>query len=478
MILADEGKLSPDDDVAKYLPEFTGQLMRPPVGISGLDLGPDKVLFQKPDRPIKLRDLLTHTSGVAPYPPGVSDVYAKRNRTLAETALATALQPLRFEPGTRWEYSNSGIDTLGRVIEVVSGESYEHFLQKRVFDPLGMKDTVFYPNDDQKKRLATIYGKTDGKLTAVPNALIGLPPHPKHPDPGRRVGVVGSGPGEALSHDAPQGRTGRDAHPEREGGRGDDPSPDRRHQDRLCGGHEFRLWLGRCSRTEGRDRHALGRHVRSRRRVWHSGLDRPDQRRVRDPPDPAQRASQRGCVSDAQGAARVGGGGGEAVRPVPFLRNPSTGRIALTGVAIAPGRGGRAMKCQRCTKQATLHITEVLGEDRFDEVHLCEDCAKKYLYEPQQKKPTKGGPASENDSDDDIPPARSCPACGLTFLEFRNHGRFGCPNDYDAFKTDLLPLMESVHGEVRHAGKRPAVLPGRRRHRWNSCSSASNSRRS
>ena len=54
-----------------------------------------------------------------------------------------------------------------------------------------MKDTVFYPNDDQKKRLATIYGKTDGKLTAVPNALIGLPPHPKHPIPAG--GLVSSG---------------------------------------------------------------------------------------------------------------------------------------------------------------------------------------------------------------------------------------------------------------------------------------------
>ena len=117
------------------------------------------------------------------------------------------------------------------------------------------------------------------------------------------------------------------------------------------------------------------------------------------------------------------------------------------------------MKCQRCTKQATLHITEVLGEDRFDEVHLCEDCAKKYLYEPQQKKTAKGGSAGENESDDDIPAAMRCPACGLTFLEFRNHGRFGCPNDYDAFKADLLPLMESVHGEVRHAGKTPRRAP-------------------
>jgi protein arginine kinase activator len=117
------------------------------------------------------------------------------------------------------------------------------------------------------------------------------------------------------------------------------------------------------------------------------------------------------------------------------------------------------MKCQRCTKQATLHITEVLGEDRFEEVHLCEDCAKKYLYEPQQKKAAKTGQGGAVDSDDDLQPGTRCPACGLTFLEFRNHGRFGCPNDYDAFKGDLLPLMESVHGEVRHAGKTPRRAP-------------------
>jgi protein arginine kinase activator len=118
------------------------------------------------------------------------------------------------------------------------------------------------------------------------------------------------------------------------------------------------------------------------------------------------------------------------------------------------------MKCQRCTKLATLHITEVLGEERFEEVHLCEDCAKKYLYEPQQKKNVaKIGGADGSESDDDVPAGVRCPACGLTFLEFRNHGRFGCPNDYEAFKGDLLPLMESVHGEVRHSGKAPRRAP-------------------
>jgi CubicO group peptidase (beta-lactamase class C family) len=186
MILADEGKLSPDDDVSKHLPEFTGQML---VG----ERSRDAVNLKKPARPVKLRDLLTHTGGLANYPPGVDDVYSRRNRTLAETTLAAALQPLQFEPGSKWAYSNPGIDALGRVIEVVSGESYDAFLQKRVFDPLGMTDTTFYPNPEQMKRLAVTYGKDkDGRLTANPNSLIGLPPHPRHPIPAG--GLVSSGP--------------------------------------------------------------------------------------------------------------------------------------------------------------------------------------------------------------------------------------------------------------------------------------------
>jgi protein arginine kinase activator len=118
------------------------------------------------------------------------------------------------------------------------------------------------------------------------------------------------------------------------------------------------------------------------------------------------------------------------------------------------------MKCQRCPKQATLHITEVLGDDRFEELHLCEECAKKYLYEPQHAKGSKAGPLDSGDAAEELASAGTrCPACGLTFLEFRNHGRFGCPHDYDAFKTDLLPLMESVHGDTRHTGKTPHRAP-------------------
>src|SRR5438874_2558275 len=108
---------------------FAPLLLIPAVAPAQSPADPGKLAAIKPGRPVKLRDLLTHTGGIAPYPPGVSDVYTKRNRTLAETALASALQPLQFEPGSRWAYSNPGIDTLGRVIEVVSGESYEGFLK-------------------------------------------------------------------------------------------------------------------------------------------------------------------------------------------------------------------------------------------------------------------------------------------------------------------------------------------------------------
>ncbi len=119
------------------------------------------------------------------------------------------------------------------------------------------------------------------------------------------------------------------------------------------------------------------------------------------------------------------------------------------------------MKCQRCLKQATLHITEVLGDERFEELHLCEECAKKYLYEPQQKKnaaASKDEPAVEVGDDDNLG-EKACDACGLKFVEFRNNGRLGCPHDYDAFREDLLPLLESVHGDVKHAGKTPRRLP-------------------
>ena len=101
---------------------------------------------------------------------------------MCSSDLAQSQRPLDYPPGERWAYCNAGIDTLGRVIEVVSGESYPAFLQKTVFDPLGMTDTTFYPTPAQLARTAVLYEKKAGKLSPVPSFL-GSPPAGKHPVP-------------------------------------------------------------------------------------------------------------------------------------------------------------------------------------------------------------------------------------------------------------------------------------------------------
>lgn len=176
MILADEGKLSVTDPVEKYLPEFAGQALAV--------RGKEGMTLQKPSRPITLRDLLTHTSGMSGgLPRSPAQLYEKRDTTLAEAVRLFAKEPLQFEPGTKWQYCNIGIDTLGRVIEVVSGESYEAFLQKRIFNPLGMVDTCFYPSPSQAERIAVIYGKKDGQLVATTSPIVGPTADAKYPIP-------------------------------------------------------------------------------------------------------------------------------------------------------------------------------------------------------------------------------------------------------------------------------------------------------
>lgn len=177
MILADEGKLTVEDPVEKHLPEFRGQML-----VASRDK--ENLTLKKPSRPITLRDLLTHTSGLPGAPPvGIADLYTRRSHTLAEAVMAFSQRPLDFEPGSKWAYCNTGIDTLGRVIEVVSRQPYEEFLKKRIFDPLGMTDTTFYPTREQLQRVPPIYDKKDGKLVATRNTLIALPVQAKYPIP-------------------------------------------------------------------------------------------------------------------------------------------------------------------------------------------------------------------------------------------------------------------------------------------------------
>ena len=177
MQLVEEGKLSVADPVEKHLPEFKGEmLVEKKEG--------DRITLKKPPRPITIRDLLTHTSGLpGGYPPGLPDFYFKRNYSLAEATMIQSQRPLDFEPGSKWAYCNAGIDTLGRIIEVKSGQKYEDYLAARIFKPLGMTDTAVYPDEKQLTRLAGLYGQKDGKLYFADYVLIGPTKGSRHPIP-------------------------------------------------------------------------------------------------------------------------------------------------------------------------------------------------------------------------------------------------------------------------------------------------------
>ncbi len=152
-MLADDGKLGLDDPVEKYLPEFRELWVV-------AEQSNERRVLVKAARPITLRDLLTHTSGLGEY--RVTDPHW----TLATMSTVFAREPLRFQPGARWSYSTAGIDVLGRVVEVASGMPFARFLQRRLFDPLDMKDTTFWVSPAQKLRLAQSYLRNaqSGKL--------------------------------------------------------------------------------------------------------------------------------------------------------------------------------------------------------------------------------------------------------------------------------------------------------------------------
>ncbi len=158
MMLAEEGRLSTADLVETHLPEFRGQRMV-------LRREDDAVTLGPPTRKITLRDLLTHTSGMpGGFPAGLQEIFRTRNRPLAEAVALYSQQPLDFAPGSRWQYSNMGIASLGRIVEVVSGMPFEKFLAERIFTPLGMRDTFFFPPQNKHDRIAPIYESEDGEL--------------------------------------------------------------------------------------------------------------------------------------------------------------------------------------------------------------------------------------------------------------------------------------------------------------------------
>jgi len=149
LMLQDEGKLTVGDPVAKHLPEFAA--LKTPSGKAAN---------------LTIAQILTHTSGLGE----ASGPAAAQAKTLADLVPIWLAAPMQYEPGERWKYTQSGINAGARLVEVVSGMTFDVFVQKRIFDPLGMTSTTFYPTDAQRARLATAYAKNKetGALEAVP----------------------------------------------------------------------------------------------------------------------------------------------------------------------------------------------------------------------------------------------------------------------------------------------------------------------
>lgn len=158
MQLVEQGRMSLSDPVEKLLPEFRGQLVI-------AESHPDgSRLLRKPARLVTVRDLMTHTSGMMLNPPpGIGELHGALHKSLADVALILSQQPLEFDPGTKWQYSNEGIATLARIVEVLSGENLETYLAKHIFEPLGMKDTYIFPPREKWNRMPTAYILRDGK---------------------------------------------------------------------------------------------------------------------------------------------------------------------------------------------------------------------------------------------------------------------------------------------------------------------------
>ena len=167
LMLVEEGKLVISDPISKFIPEYKN----PKVAVWNLPndpagAGPHLV----PAREITVQDLLTHTSGLANGFEGPAGDYVRRANlprggSLDERVKRLAKLPLNFQPGTQWEYSPStGFDTLGRIVEILSGMTLEQFFKARIFEPLGMKDTFFTVPQSRMADMTVAYTKSENGL--------------------------------------------------------------------------------------------------------------------------------------------------------------------------------------------------------------------------------------------------------------------------------------------------------------------------
>ena len=156
LMMLEEGKIRLGDRVSTFLPEFAE--MSVVAGAPGADAGSgaeaDPALVPA-EREITIRDLLTHTSGI------VRNAERTPDDSLATYVPKLAQVPLAFQPGADWQYSGlAGPDVLARIVEIVSGQPYDAFVRSRIFDPLGMHDTMYFPSEEQRPRLVGLYRLT------------------------------------------------------------------------------------------------------------------------------------------------------------------------------------------------------------------------------------------------------------------------------------------------------------------------------
>ena len=156
-ILVEEGKITLDDPVSKYLPEFKE------LWVEKKNEDGSRTLV-KAKNELTVRMVMNHTGGF-PFelPNGIAMGGWSRRMPLRSVAATAASQPIAFEPGTKAQYSNVGIDIGAAVVEIVTGKRWENFLKERVLDPLGMKDTGFWPTDEQLAKKIELYDIKDGQ---------------------------------------------------------------------------------------------------------------------------------------------------------------------------------------------------------------------------------------------------------------------------------------------------------------------------
>lgn len=174
LILLEEGKLRLTDPVAKYIPEFKSSK----VAVSAPPGSAERYSTVAANRDITILDLLTHTSGLASGGVTTADFAKlissrKPTDTLADFIPTLGALPLDFQPGTQWRYSGlAGFDTLGRIVEIVSGLTFDRFLRQRLFEPLGMNDTMFTVLEKDSGRMVTVYRKAADGLHKPDTPLV------------------------------------------------------------------------------------------------------------------------------------------------------------------------------------------------------------------------------------------------------------------------------------------------------------------